>query len=52
MRTRSFKLTEKEEARLKELASKLGYIYNNRPSISRMIRAIGQGELKIFKEIS
>lgn len=52
MKTRSLKLTETEEARLKDLASKLGYVYNDRPSISRMIRAIGQGELKIFKEIS
>jgi len=52
MKTRSLKLTEKEEARLKELAYKLGYVFNNRPSISRLIRGIGKGEIKLFKEIT
>jgi len=46
------RLTKEEEQQLNSIALKLGYMYNGKPSISKILKEVAKGNLKLFSEVS
>lgn len=46
------RLTKEEREKVKEVAQKLGYSYNQEGSISHLCRAIAEGDLILVKKNS
>lgn len=51
MKQQTLRLTKEEDMRLRRIAQDLGYFYDGKPSISKVVKAIANKELVVYKKI-